>query len=143
MHINSLKLNNLILYVHSKGQLISKGLCGILYCPKKRTKKFDFTTMIPQVDLFLFIFWKKLKTKKKDISKLTDLQQSCQSQSVNSVSNFFFAHSVDGYGLMGNSQKLLVQPEQLLKVHWRSKFYPEIIFHIEYQKYLLMYFFEI
>ena len=44
MHINSLKLNNLILYVHSKGQLISKGLCGILYCPKKWTKKFDFTT---------------------------------------------------------------------------------------------------
>ena len=29
-----------------KGQLISKGLCGILTSPKKRTKKFDFTTII-------------------------------------------------------------------------------------------------
>ena len=35
--------------------------------------KFDFTTMIPpQIDLFSFVFWKKLKTPK-DISKLTDL----------------------------------------------------------------------
>ena len=31
-----------------KGQLISKGLFFILNSPKKRTKKFDFTTMIPQ-----------------------------------------------------------------------------------------------
>ena len=30
-----------------KGQLISKGLFGILNSPKKRTKKFDLTTMIP------------------------------------------------------------------------------------------------
>ena len=45
-----------------KGQLISKGLFGILYSPKKRTKKFDFNTMIPQVDLFSFVFWEKLKT---------------------------------------------------------------------------------
>ena len=37
---------------------------------KRRTKEFDFTAMIPQVDLFLFIFLKKLKTPK-DISKLT------------------------------------------------------------------------
>ena len=35
-------------------------------------EKFDFTTMISQVDLFSFIGWKNLKTKK-DISKLTDL----------------------------------------------------------------------
>ena len=35
-------------------------------------KEFDFTTMIPQVDLFSFVFWEKQKTKK-DISKLTDL----------------------------------------------------------------------
>ena len=34
--------------------------------------EFDFTAMIPQVDLFSFAFWKKLKTQK-DISKLTDL----------------------------------------------------------------------
>ena len=38
-----------------KGQLISKGFFGIV-SPKKRTKIFDFTTMIPQVDLFSFVF---------------------------------------------------------------------------------------
>ena len=27
--------------------------------------EFDFTTTKPQVDLFLFIFWKKLKTPKR------------------------------------------------------------------------------
>ena len=48
-----------------KGQLISKGLFGILNSHKKRTKKFDFTTMIPQVDLFSFVFWEKLKTPKR------------------------------------------------------------------------------
>ena len=49
---------------YHKGQLISKGLFGILNSSKKRTKKFDFTTMIPQVDLFSFVFWKNLKTPK-------------------------------------------------------------------------------
>ena len=48
-----------------KGQLISKGLFGILNSPKKRTKKLDFTSMIPQVDLFSFVFWEKLKTQKR------------------------------------------------------------------------------
>ena len=33
--------------------------------PKKRTKKFDFTTIIPQVDLFSFVSWEKLKTPKR------------------------------------------------------------------------------
>ena len=46
----------------NKGQLISKGLFGILNSSKKRTKKFDLITMIPQVDLFSFGFWKNLKT---------------------------------------------------------------------------------
>ena len=32
---------------------------------KKRTNQFDFTTMKPQVDLFWFIFWKKLKSLKR------------------------------------------------------------------------------
>ena len=50
-----------------KGQLISKGRFGILNSPKKRTKKFDFTTMIPQVDLFSFVFWEKLKTPKRHL----------------------------------------------------------------------------
>ena len=34
----------------AKGQLISKGLFGILDSSKKRTKKFDSATMIPRVD---------------------------------------------------------------------------------------------
>ena len=35
-------------------------------------KPFDFTTMIPQVDLFSFVFWEKQRHQK-DILKLTDL----------------------------------------------------------------------
>ena len=42
---------------YSKGQLISKYLFGIFNSPKKRTKKFDFTTMVFQVELFSFVFW--------------------------------------------------------------------------------------
>ena len=45
----------------SKGQLISKGLFGILNSSKERTKNFIITTMIPQVDLFSFVFWKNLR----------------------------------------------------------------------------------
>ena len=48
-----------------KGQIISKGLFGIINSPKKGTKIFDFTTMIPQLDLFFFVFWEKLKTPKR------------------------------------------------------------------------------
>ena len=51
--------------ISTKGQLISKANYGILISSKKRTNKFDFTTMIPQVDLFSFIFWRKLKTPKR------------------------------------------------------------------------------
>ena len=39
-----------------KGQLISKCLFGIFNSPKKQTKKFNFTTMVPQVVLFSFVF---------------------------------------------------------------------------------------
>ena len=56
----------------SKGQLISKCLFGIFHSPKKRTKKFDFTTMVPQVELFSFVFWENW-WHQRDISKLTDL----------------------------------------------------------------------
>ena len=48
-----------------KAQLISKGLFDILNSSKKRRKKFNFTSMIPQVDLFPLIFWEKLKTQKR------------------------------------------------------------------------------
>ena len=48
-----------------KGQLISKWFLGSSISSKKRTNKFDFTTMIPQVDLFSFVFWRKSMTPKK------------------------------------------------------------------------------
>ena len=41
----------------AKGQLVSKCLFGIFNSPKKRTKKFDFTTMVPLVELLSFVFW--------------------------------------------------------------------------------------
>ena len=34
----------------------------ITFPPKKERNEFDFTTMIPQIDLLLFNFWRKLKT---------------------------------------------------------------------------------
>ena len=57
---------------YCKDQLISKCLFGIFNSPKKQTKKFDFTTMVPQVELFSFVFWENWRHQK-DISKLTDL----------------------------------------------------------------------
>ena len=48
----------------AKGQLISKCLFCIINSPKKRTKKFDFTTMVPQVEQFLFVFGRNEDTKK-------------------------------------------------------------------------------
>ena len=47
-----------------KDQLISKSLFGIFNSPKKRMEKFNFTTMVPQVELFSFV-WGKLKRPKK------------------------------------------------------------------------------
>ena len=44
----------------TKGQLISKGLFGILNSSKKQTKKFDITTMVLQVDLFSFGFFGRI-----------------------------------------------------------------------------------
>ena len=51
-----------VLLHNIKGQLISKCLFGIFNSPKKRTKKFNFTTMVPQVDLFFVHFLGELKT---------------------------------------------------------------------------------
>ena len=48
-----------------KGQTKPKYFFQTDVSSKKRTNEFDFTTMIPQVDLFSFIFWKKLKTPKR------------------------------------------------------------------------------
>ena len=50
----------------SKGQLISKCLFGILHkLPKIQTKKFNLPTMVPQVELFSFVFLEELKTPKR------------------------------------------------------------------------------
>ena len=48
-----------LIIAKDKGQLISKCLFGIFNSPIKWTKKFDFTTMVTQVVLFLFVFWEK------------------------------------------------------------------------------------
>ena len=53
-----------IYYCHSKGQLISKCIFGIFNSPKKQTIKFDFTTMVPQVELFSFVLWKNWRHQK-------------------------------------------------------------------------------
>ena len=39
-----------------KGNLTSKCLFGIFNSPKKIMKKWDFTPMVPQVELFPFVF---------------------------------------------------------------------------------------
>ena len=49
---------------HTKGQKKSKLFFQDEVSSKKTTNKFYFTTVKPQVDLFSFIFWKKLKTPK-------------------------------------------------------------------------------
>ena len=57
----------------SKGQLISKGLFGILNSSKKTNVKIRPNyTVIPRVKLFSFIFLKNWRHQN-DISKLTDL----------------------------------------------------------------------
>ena len=40
-----------------KGQLISNVFFVSSILPKNEQKKFDFTTMVPQVELFSFVFW--------------------------------------------------------------------------------------
>ena len=44
---------------------VSKTRKQIVKPSTKWTNEFDFTTIIPQVDLFSFVFWKKLKTPKR------------------------------------------------------------------------------
>ena len=57
----------------TKGQIISKGFLMSSISSKKRTKEFNFTTMIPQVDLFSFVFWRRNQRPQKTISKWSDL----------------------------------------------------------------------
>ena len=62
---------------YTKGQFIFKCLFGMYlqFFPKKRTKKFDSTTMVSQVELFSFVFWENWRHQK-DISKLTDFRRT-------------------------------------------------------------------
>ena len=48
----------------TKGQTKSKRFFLANISSKKRKNKFNFTTMIPQVDFFSFGFWRKLKIPK-------------------------------------------------------------------------------
>ena len=43
---------------------------------KKRMKEFDFTTLIPQNDLFSFIFWRKLETPKNHFEIIWPLESA-------------------------------------------------------------------
>ena len=56
----------------AKGQIISKWFLVSSISSKKRTKEFDFTSMIPPVDLFSFFFGGN-RRHQKAISKLSDL----------------------------------------------------------------------
>ena len=47
-----------------KGQLISKEVLMSSIFSKKRSKVFELTTMIPQIDLFSLVFWRKSGTTK-------------------------------------------------------------------------------
>ena len=49
---------------YAKGQLISKWFLGPSLSSKQRTNQLDFTTVKPLVDLFSFVFWRKLTTPK-------------------------------------------------------------------------------
>ena len=55
----------LVIFSPTKGRLISKGLFGILNSSNKWTKKFRLTTMIPQVELFAFFFWRNWRHQKR------------------------------------------------------------------------------
>ena len=61
----SYDFKNTVCFCILKGQTKSKWFFQAEVSSKKRTNEFYFTTMIPQVDLFSFVFWKKLKTPKR------------------------------------------------------------------------------
>ena len=53
----------------TKGQTMLKWFFQASISSKKWTNELYFTTMKAQVDLFLFVFWKKLKTPKRHFEK--------------------------------------------------------------------------
>ena len=58
-------LNHPVLISYYKGQTKSKWFFQAYVSSKKRTNEFYFTTMKLQVNLFLFVFWRKLKKTKR------------------------------------------------------------------------------
>ena len=56
-----------LIIAKGKGQLILKCLFGIFNSPKKWTKRFNFTTMVPEVEKSSFIFLGELKTPKRHL----------------------------------------------------------------------------
>ena len=79
-----------------KGQLISKCIFGILNSPKKWTKKLNFTTMVPQVKLFLFFFLGELKTPKRhfEINWPSALLQLFNSIILSCISRVAYLHQM-------------------------------------------------
>ena len=57
----------------TKGHLISKSVFGIFNFSKKRPKKINLSTMLPQVEFFSFVFWKNWRHQK-ILLKLPDLK---------------------------------------------------------------------
>ena len=51
---------------------------------------FNFITMLPQVDVFSFIFWKKLKTPKRHLNYLTFRQGEREGAQWSDLAPFFF-----------------------------------------------------
>ena len=63
--------------IHTKGQLISKCLFGIFNCPKKWTKKFDFTTNYGTSSRIVFVrFLGELMTTKRHFEINWPLRES-------------------------------------------------------------------
>ena len=60
--LKSSRAGNRIISSYFKGQKKLKWLFQANISSKKRTNKFYFTTKKPKVDLFSFVFWRKLKT---------------------------------------------------------------------------------
>ena len=56
-----LKLQRCGIFIVTKGQTTWKWFFQADVSSKKRTNEFNFTTMKPQVDLFSFVCWRKLR----------------------------------------------------------------------------------
>ena len=71
---NTVKVSLLVEF--SKGQTKLKWFFQVIVSSKKWKNKFNFTTMIPQVDLFSFVFWRKLKRLKRPFEIIWPLRRA-------------------------------------------------------------------